>query len=293
MDYTLAPTVASLSDAVSIIEIDQVKAVRIDHPLASAVISLHGAHLLSFIPAGSQDLIWISEQALFDGKAAIRGGVPVCWPWFGRVAAPAHGFARTSTWELNQHRENDQGVIVELGLTDSAETHSVWPHKFNATLRIEVSQSLTLTLDVENSDTQPWQFSGALHTYLNLGDIAQATTTGMGPTYLDSLQQGIECNGDSSLTLSDTIDRVYNAPEKVITVNDPVFERTINVINQGHNSAVLWNPWAEGAKAMGDMQDDGYKTMLCVESTWHAASLEQGKTLQPGERHQLVTTVTL
>jgi glucose-6-phosphate 1-epimerase len=235
----------------------------------------------------------MSQQAKFDGKTALRGGIPVCWPWFGRIAAPAHGFARSSEWQLVEHRESEAGVIVSLGLKPSEETLAVWPHQFDARLNVEIGDELKVTLDVKNTDEQPWTFSGALHTYLNVADIHNTTTTGMGAEYIDSLRGGKICQGGAELVLTDTIDRVYTQPEAQILVADKKLERTLTVENQGHNSAVLWNPWAEGAAGMGDMQDDGYLTMLCVESTLHAPSLEAGKTLQPGENHQLITTISV
>lgn len=292
MNLTQLPALTVLSDNVTIVEKDKVKIVRIIHDKATAGIALHGGHVVSFQPAGQPELIWMSEEAIFDGSAALRGGIPVCWPWFGRIAAPAHGFARSSQWQLIEHRENEQGVIVELGLCDSEETHAIWPNKFDARLIVEVKEQLTVTLKVTNTDDKAWLFSGALHTYLNLGDITQTETKGMGSEYIDSLQSGKLCTGGEVLKLTDTIDRVYTKPEAEIRVQDPVFNRTIKIENEGHNSAVLWNPWAAGAQSMADMSDEGYKTFLCVESTLHAPSLEQGKQLMPGEVHHLVTTIS-
>ncbi|MDN3680528.1 D-hexose-6-phosphate mutarotase [Vibrio tapetis subsp. quintayensis] len=292
MDLHTLPALTVLSDNVTIVEQDGVKIVRVIHEKATASIALHGGHVVSFKPSGQDDLIWMSEQANFNGVAALRGGIPVCWPWFGRIAAPAHGFARTSEWSLVEHRENEDGVIISLGLQDTADTHAVWPHKFQARLNVEISDTLKVTLDVVNTGDAPWAFSGALHTYLNVGDIEQTTTRGMGPEFIDGLQDAKICQGGETLELTDTIDRVYTQPESVISIQDNALSREISVTNEGHNSAVLWNPWAEGAQDMGDMQDDGYKTMLCVESTLHAASIEDGKTLQPGESHQLITTIS-
>ncbi|UPQ87150.1 D-hexose-6-phosphate mutarotase [Vibrio sinaloensis] len=292
MNLNTLPALTVLSDKVTIVEVDQVKVVRVIHEKATAGIALHGGHVISFKPQGQQDLIWMSEQAVFDGKAALRGGIPVCWPWFGRVAAPAHGFARNSEWTLLEHRENEHGVIVELGLLPSESTLAIWHHQFQAHLLVEIGDELKVTLDVTNTDDHPWTFSGALHSYLNVGDIEQVQTSGMGNQYIDSLQDGKVCQGGDVLQLTDTIDRVYTQPQTQITVQDPVLNRSIKVENQGHNSAVLWNPWAQGAQGMGDMQDDGYITFLCVESSLHAASIEQGQTLQPGESHQLVTTIS-
>ncbi|KPL94158.1 D-hexose-6-phosphate mutarotase [Vibrio splendidus] len=292
MDLSTLPTLTVLSDNVTIVEHEGVKLVRVIHDKANAAISLFGGHVVSFQPQGQEDLIWMSQQAKFDGKTALRGGIPVCWPWFGRIAAPAHGFARSSEWQLVEHRESEAGVIVSLGLKPSEATLAVWPHQFDARLNVEIGDQLKVTLDVKNTDLQPWTFSGALHTYLNVGDIHNTTTTGMGAEYIDSLQGGKICQGGSELVLTDTIDRVYTQPEAQIFVADKKLDRTLTVENHGHNSAVLWNPWAEGATAMGDMQNDGYLTMMCVESTLHAPSLEAGKTLQPGESHQLITVIS-
>ena len=292
MDLNTLPALTVLSDNVTVVEVDQVKIVRIIHEKATAGIALHGGHLLSFTPNGQDDLIWMSEKAIFDGKAAIRGGIPVCWPWFGRIATPAHGFARTSEWELVEHRENENGVIVELALLPSEETLQIWPHMFDARLIVEVSETLKMTLKVLNIDDEAWTFSGALHTYLNVGDVKQAQTTGMGREYIDSLKNSEVCQGEEILNLTDTIDRVYTQPEAQILVKDPILNRTLSIENHGHNSAVLWNPWAEGAKGMGDMADNGYETMLCVESALHSSDIAQGKTLQPGESHELITIIS-
>ncbi|MCA3953555.1 D-hexose-6-phosphate mutarotase [Vibrio vulnificus] len=292
MDLNSLPALTVLSDCVTIVEKDNVKIVRVIHEKATAGISLFGGHVVSYQPASQADVIWMSDKAVFDGKTALRGGIPVCWPWFGRIAAPAHGFARTSEWELVEHRENDNGVIVELALFPTEELHNLWPHMFDVRLIVEIGDELKVSLNILNIDDEAFTFSGALHTYLNVGDIEQTQTMGMGPEYIDSLKAGELCHGGEVLQLTDTIDRVYTQPEKEIVVKDPVIERTLYIENQGHNSAVLWNPWAQGAAGMADMNDDGYKTMLCVESTLHADSITQGKTLNPGESHQLTTVLS-
>ncbi|MBD1559313.1 D-hexose-6-phosphate mutarotase [Vibrio sp. S9_S30] len=292
MELSSLPALTVLSDNITIVEYQGLKIVRVTHEKATAGISLHGGHVVSFKPTGQQDLIWMSKEANFDGKAALRGGVPVCWPWFGRIATPAHGFARISQWELIEHRENTEGVIVSLGLKASEDTLAVWNHQFEAILNVEISDDLTITLDVRNTDTTEWTFSGALHTYLNVGSIHDTETTGMGAEFIDGLNANQMTQGGHTLTLTESIDRVYTQPEEQIKVADNFFNRTLIVENQGHNSAVLWNPWKDGAEGMSDMQNDGYLTMLCVESTLHAPTLEEGKTLQPGESHQLATKLS-
>ncbi|MPW35439.1 D-hexose-6-phosphate mutarotase [Vibrio sp. B1Z05] len=291
MDVYQLPAVTVLSDNVTIAQHEQLKIVRVIHEKARAAITLHGGHVISYIPQGQQDVIWMSEQANFDGKAALRGGIPVCWPWFGRVAAPAHGFARTAQWQLIEHRENDNGVIVSLGLNASEETKAIWPHQFEAVLNVEVGDELKVSLVMTNTDSADWRFSAALHTYLNISDIAKVETRGMGPEYIDSLNDAALTQGEDVLTLTDTIDRVYTQPKPLITLSDPDFKRDIIVENQGANSAVIWNPWADGAKGMGDMQDDGYKTFLCIESSHHAPSLEAGTVVKAGDSYTLSTTI--
>ncbi|MFB9134805.1 D-hexose-6-phosphate mutarotase [Vibrio olivae] len=292
MDLYSLPALSVLSDTVSIIEKDALKIVRIISGKARAAIALHGGHVMSYQPSDQPDVIWMSEAAILDGKAAIRGGVPVCWPWFGGLASPSHGFARTSEWQLIEHRENENGVVVCLGLNDSQQTRDIWPHQFELKLYVEVGDQLKITLDMHNPSEVAWPFSAALHTYLNVSDITSVTTSGMGPNYIDKLQDGKTCQGDSELVLSHAIDRIYTQPSASIHVEDKGYERTLKVENQGHNAAVMWNPWEEGASAMADMNDNGYQTMLCVESTVFSPSLESGQLVAAGESHQLITTIT-
>ncbi len=292
MDLKSLPALTNLSNNVTIVEKDDVKIVRVIHEKATAGIALHGAHVVSYKPTGKDDLIWMSSNTPYNGKSPLRGGIPICWPWFGKIAEPGHGFARINQWKLAEHRESEQGVLVVLELEESPETLSIWPYKFKTRLYVEIGDELKVSLEVNNTDEKAWTFSGALHTYLNVGDITQITTTGMGAEYIDSLQDSKICTGGDSLVLTDTIDRVYTTPEAQITVTDPVLKRALTVENSGHNSAVLWNPWSQGATAMADMPDDGYKTMLCIESTIHASCLSAGQTLQPNEQYLLTTTIS-
>lgn len=293
MDLRNLPTLNALSDAITVCEYNGIKIIRIIHETAEAGISLHGGHLIWFKPQGQQDVIWLSEGAIIDPTKAIRGGIPICWPWFGRIAAPAHGFARTSNWELAEHRESGQGVIISLSLSDNEKTLSVWPHKFSAKLNFEIGSDLKVTLDVTNTDSHAWTCSGALHTYLNIADITESVVTGMGAEYIDSLNNGKITTGGKELMITGSVDRVYTQPETHQVVSDSQHNRSLVVTNQGHNAAVIWNPWSEGAKEMADMHNSGYKTMLCVESTIHAPNTNEGITLQPSENHQLISVISV
>ncbi|WP_318490913.1 D-hexose-6-phosphate mutarotase [Photobacterium leiognathi] len=287
MNLRQLSTVNALSDHVTVCEYQGINIIRVIHPLAEAGISLHGGHLIWFKPAGEKDIIWLSENAEFDTQKAIRGGIPVCWPWFGKAGTPSHGFARTSQWTLQEHRENENGVIVSLQLEDNEETRAIWPHKFNNVLTFEIGTELKVSLTSTNTDSQPWSYGGALHTYFDIADINNIEITGMGSTYLDSTQQGKACEGGDVLTFTSETDRVYTLPEATITINDKNNERNILVTNEGHNAAVIWNPWQELSISMGDMADNSFETMVCVESTIHQPSIE----LAPGQSHTLATTV--
>lgn len=289
MNLRNLPIINALSDAVTICDYQGIHIVRINHPMVEAGISLHGGHLIWFKPAAEKDVIWLSEKAEFDPAKAIRGGIPVCWPWFGKAGTPSHGFARNSQWTLEQHRENDQGIIVSLTLEDSEQTQAIWPHKFHNRLIFEMGRELKVHLTTTNTDNQTWSYGGALHTYFDIANIKQIAITGMGEEYQDSTQDGAICHGDSELTFQAETDRVYTQPNNIITIDDKANQRQINVENQGHNAAVIWNPWQELSISMGDMADDSYETMVCVESTIHG----QGVTLEPNQAHTLSTIISV
>ncbi|MCE0492922.1 D-hexose-6-phosphate mutarotase [Vibrio salinus] len=292
MNLLSLPAISVLSDNISIVEIDTVKVIRILHEKATAAISLFGAHLISYQPHGHQECLFLSKDAQFNGETPIRGGIPVCWPWFNKLAEPSHGFARTSEWQLKEHRENEAGVIIQLSLQHNEQTRNIWPYEFETLITFEIKETAHISLTVKNTDERPWTFSGALHTYLNVGNILTTQTKGLGTHYLDSLQGGKECIGEDTLILTDTIDRVYTKPESLITIHDDTWNRALVVKNEGHNSAVAWNPWKNGAENMTDMNNDGYQNMLCVESVIYSNCLSAGQTLQPGETHVLSTQIS-
>lgn len=292
MNLTHLPIISTLSDCITITQKDQLKIIHIQHPKAEAAISLFGGHVISFKPQGEQDLIWTSEDAIFDAITPIRGGIPVCWPWFARIGTPSHGFARTTQWSLVEHRENEHGAMVRIALPLSQETLAIWPHQFEVFLDIEVAEQLTTTLRIKNTDDHAWTFSGALHSYFNIANILETQITGMGDHYIDKLQADKICLGGTTLNITAGVDRVYTHPIQQICISDPSHQRTIYVENSGDNAAVIWNPW-ELTHGMVDMKDEAYRNMVCVESTLYAESLETGHTLEPGESYLLSTKIGL
>ncbi|MDD1781335.1 D-hexose-6-phosphate mutarotase [Enterovibrio sp. ZSDZ35] len=284
MDVKQLPTTAVLSDFVTVCELDGLKVIRVIHPKATAAVSLFGAHVLSFQPAGKKDTIWMSENADFGGTKAIRGGIPVCWPWFGKAAEPSHGFARTSHWTLNEHRENEDGVILSLTLEDSAETRAIWPHAFHAELLVEVSDTLKVSLVSTNTGESAMNIGGALHTYLNIGDVTETTVSELGNEFIEA---GERKPSSGSANFDQEVDRIYTQAAETVVVEDPAYQRRMTVTNSGNNAVVVWNPWEALSISMGDMADDSYKTMVCVESTVYDRSV----ILESGKKHVLTTLI--
>ncbi|WBA83304.1 D-hexose-6-phosphate mutarotase [Endozoicomonas sp. GU-1] len=286
-------TESTLSPNITRHSLNGLPILKIQSHECEAAISLHGGHLLQFKPTGHQDVIWLSKKAIFSPGKAIRGGVPVCWPWFGPVSAPSHGFARISPWQLLDHGENEQTVTIRLKLCTSEQTREIWPHDFSAVLTFTLGATLRIDLEMINTGERPWQWSGALHSYFNIAATTETWITGAGTSYLDSLQNGLPCNTSEALIINQPIDRIYTAPDATIAIHDRGNQRIIHVVNAGHNSAVIWNPWKETSRNMGDMNDDGYETMVCVEATRYAKDLASGALLMPGEKNILSTEISV
>lgn len=285
MDMKTFTTINALSDHVIVCEIDGIKVLHITHPKAKATISLFGGHLLSFQPTGKKETIWMSEKADFSGKNPLRGGIPICWPWFGKAALPSHGFARTSLWTLSEHRENDHGVMVRLSLNDTEETRAIWPHSFHVDVVFEITDTLNVHLISTNTNDIPIEIGGALHTYLNIGNIRDIKISGLGQKYAE---KG-ECKtGADTVSFEQEIDRIYTNAEENILIEDPSLERQLKISNTGHNGVVLWNPWSIISTQIQDMPDDGYQTMVCVESCIYDRSV----LLEPGCQHILSTCIS-
>ena len=285
-EETLSPSIARHS-------MNGLTIVKIQSPKCEAAISLHGGHLIQFKPAGHQDIIWLSKKAIFSQDKAIRGGVPVCWPWFGPVSTPSHGFARISAWQLLDHEESEQAVTIRLELSACKQTRAIWPHDFSAVLTFTLGETLRIELEMINTGESPWQWSGALHTYFNIAEATETWITGAGTSYIDSLQDDLPCETSEALIINQSIDRIYTAPDRTIAIHDQGNQRIIHISNNGHNSAVIWNPWKELSTSMGDMNDDGYETMVCVEATRYAKDLASGALLMPGEKGALSTEISV
>jgi D-hexose-6-phosphate mutarotase len=258
--------------------------VTLANAAATAEISLYGGHILSYRPAGKDDILFMSDKAVFETGKPIRGGIPVCWPWFGPHAAdktlPAHGFVRTMNWKIVGEEDGESHSGLTLECTATAETKALWPHEFKVTIAFFVGKTLSIALTTENTGDEPFDFTDALHTYFRVGDIAKTTVVGFdGSEYVDrTVQPRVKGMQTGDITIAKETDSVY-LRQAACVIEDKSTGREITINPQLFPDAVVWNPWADRAKAIADLGDDEYKNMICVEA---GSVLENTITVDPG-----------
>jgi glucose-6-phosphate 1-epimerase len=258
---------------------------EIQTPQASARVALHGAQVLAWQPAGALPVIWVSQAAVFEPGQPVRGGVPVCWPWFGaREGLPMHGFARTRLWQVRAASMDAAGqVVLRLGLQDDADTRALWNHAFDLELLLTIGATLSLTLISRNTGDQPFTLTDALHSYFCVADIHQATVQGLdGCDYLDKVQNFALAKQTGAVEFTGETDRIYVDTTADCVIADRAQQRAIRVSKTGSSSTVVWNPWRE--KTFADMAAGEYQQMLCVETCNAGPVLI---TLAPGQTHAL------
>lgn len=253
--------IKTISQHVNQIQFDEHALCIIDHPLCQAAISLQGAHLLYWQPTDeASPVVWLSDNALFKRGKAIRGGIPVCWPWFGNTLSPAHGFARIVDWQLKYVHEDDQGVELLLSLHQTDETLQYWPHEFSLEMRFQLGK----TCKVELSCQGDFSATSALHSYFGVSDIHQITIEGLGADYIDKLSTVNPPKNVGSMTFDQEVDRIYTQPEPISYIKDR--HRSIKIQHFTYSDVVVWNPWVEKARAMSDLADNSYQHFVCVET---------------------------
>lgn len=262
-----------------------------------AEVYVHGAHLTSWQPVGKEPVLFMSGRSAFDPAKPIRGGVPICFPWFGPHAtdaqAPMHGFARILPWTLTAADESTESITLTFFLKDDERTRaSAWPHPFEATYRIVVASSLSLSLTVRNTGSTSATFQEALHTYYAVKDVREITISGLSDTdYLDKTEKLARKNqGESPVQITGETDRIYLATQATCVIDDPGFARQIRIDKAGSDATVVWNPWIDKAKAMPDFGDEEWPSMVCVE-TCNVG--DAAVTLAPGATHTMTATVTV
>lgn len=272
---------------------------RITTPACHGELYLQGAHVTAWQPAGSQPALFMSEKSAFAPGKAIRGGIPIIFPWFGtrtateddpRTDGPSHGFARTQPWKLDFGAYAADEMHLSLSLEPTDLSRSLGYDHFLLAYQITFGRELRLRLSVANDGEKPMRVEEALHTYLHVGDVQQARLHGLFETeYLDKTENfARKTQTDPVLTFNGPTDRPYLNTTSPIVVDDPVFGRRITVTKANSNTTVVWNPWAN--HGLSDMSDDGWSHMLCVES---ANAAENALHLQPSAAHVMETTISI
>jgi glucose-6-phosphate 1-epimerase len=264
--------------------------IEVKNKVAEAKVALQGAHLFHYERAGEEPLLWLSEASDFELGKAIRGGVPVCWPWFGfneDKSLPQHGFARTALWEFVDSDEVDaKTTTLTFKLTHNEKTLQIWHYKFLLELKITISDKLIMELKTTNLDESAFKISQALHTYFRVLHISDVAIKGLdNKPYLDALIWKKELQ-DGDISFSQEVDRVYQEVDGEIVLSDK--NRTIHIKNDGSSSVVVWNPWIEKTLRMSAMAPNAYEQMLCIES---ANAFDDARVLKPQESHTLKATI--
>lgn len=253
---------------------------------ATAEVYLHGAHVTHYQPAGKPPALFLSEKAIFQPGKAIRGGVPICFPWFGdregHPESPAHGFARTMEWVIAEASNEDGDPSITLRLTSNEQTRSLWPAEFEADFYLYLSDGLYLSLIVQNVGLADFVYEEAMHTYLAVEDVRAVAVSGLGGIGYKDKTEGFreKTQPEGPLKIEGETDRVYalpNSERREVTLKSQ--GRQINIGSDGSASTVLWNPWVEKAARMADFGDGEWQRMLCVETANVGAA---AVTLEPG-----------
>ena len=283
---TLPPSV-SLSE-----ELAGYPILDIEHPAVIGRIALNGAHVMEWSPEGHDPVLYMSAEALLEPGKPIRGGIPICWPWFGPhptdTSKPAHGFVRTMIWEVDAARETEKEVEIVLKLQDSAETKALWPHAFTARLHVRMGASLEVTLQTINTGDTASSMTGALHTYLNVEDVRKISIHGLhGTQYVEGRLSPDKRPQHGTVVIDQEVDRLYISDATII-VHDPKWGRELVIEKAGSLATVVWNPWIEKSKRLADLPDEAYPEFLCIEA---ANAGEDVVTIQPGHEHLLMQRI--
>lgn len=281
------------------VELDQLVCWRIRAAGSELLVAQQGAQILSYQQGEQPPLIWLSPDAAYQRGQSVRGGVPVCWPWFGDLRrnphavqahyhleqAPAHGLVRALDWELLGIDEEDEAVTLRFAYDTRTQPLEGWPRDVGLTFVVRLADDLGMSLETHNRGTEPLTLSQALHSYFAVSDVRQVSVEGLqGCRYIDSLQDWQELRQQEALLFDAETDRIYFDTAARLSIVDPGWGRRIHLDARGSRSAVLWNPWVDKAKRLSQFPDEAWQNMLCIET---ANVLEDIVQLKADERHRL------
>jgi glucose-6-phosphate 1-epimerase len=267
--------------------------VSLHTPAGTAEIYLHGAQLTSWRPAGAEDVIFLSQHSQWEAGRAIRGGIPVCFPWFRNKAddpkAPAHGFVRTKAWQLDSVEKQGDVVSVSLSTASDEATRALWPHDFHLTHRLTIGEELAQELVVSNTGNSSLRFEEALHTYYRVGGAEAIRVAGLdGVAFLDNTDGNREKQQQGDIVFTRQTDSAYIDTTHAVEIYDPLLRRRIRLTKQNSRTTVVWNPWSTGAQTLADLGDDEWRAMACVE----ASNIRDfAVDLLPGQQHTMKTII--
>jgi glucose-6-phosphate 1-epimerase len=269
--------------------------VQIACAFGEAEMYLHGAHVTSWKPAGDDEVLFISTKARWEDGQAIRGGIPICFPWFrGKLNdphAPAHGFVRTKMWQLESIIENENGVAVTMFTQSDECTRKWWPGEFRLVHRATFGSELRLELICVNTGTTPFRFEEALHTYNRIASIQEARLQGLdGVSYLDNTDSNKEKTQRGDVTIALATDSAYRNTQSEVALLDPNKMRQIRLRKEHSLSTVVWNPWGEGAARLQDLGEGEWRRFLCVEAS---NILDAAINLAPGKEHRMAAVLAV
>jgi len=257
-------------------------------------IYLHGAQVTSWKPAGSDEVLFVSTKSRWQEGQAIRGGIPICFPWFRAKAddpkAPAHGFVRTKSWQLESIVEDDSGVAVSMSTESDEQTRRWWPAGFRLVYRVVFGPELTMELTCTNTGNTGLRFEEALHTYNQVSDVANVRLQGLDAVeFLDNTDSNKAKIHNGEVTISSATDSAFIGTQSDVDLIDPQLSRHIRLKKANSATTVVWNPWREGAARLGDLGDGEWAQFLCVEaSNILAASVS----LAPEEEHKMTAVLS-
>ena len=258
---------------------------------ASYRILAQGAQILDWGPKGGARVIWISPHARFQKSKPARGGIPICWPWFGPASdpsLPAHGYARNCDWTLSEFQEDEEGNhLLTFNLVETLGRNP----GIGLVARLRIGNELCMGLTTVNQSSEDFSMTEALHSYFGVSDVRKIRISGLEPcSYLDRLDADARKHDAHLLSISGETDRIYlNAPAK-IQIDDPGLARRICIETENARSAVVWNPWVDKGHLLGDLGEEDYLRMICVES---ANVADNALTIAPGQSHTLTVRYRL
>ncbi len=262
-------------------------------PRVHAEMYLHGAHVTSWGPADFGEVLYLSPNSLWQDGRAIRGGIPICFPWFGNKkddpGVPAHGFVRTALWKLEDISVSGDDVTVSTFLENSEGSSTAWPSAFRVACRVTFGSDLIQELIVTNTGASPFQFEEALHTYFLVGQAQSAYVQGLaGVDFLDKTDNYAQKDQSGDIRFVSETDRIYLNTQQDVTLIDPAIMRRITVSKNNSSTTVVWNPWDKGAQSLADLGEGQWKRMICIETSNVGRYAIH---IAPGETHTMTATV--